>query len=249
MRAWPLLLLLSLPLVLVAQRPQPTDPEFTQKDNSFVLGAHLHSYGFGVDLQYRKRYTDRVDLLFSYNIAAYKNRGEGRTPSDYVSQGGRDYIFDKVNYCYINGFTVGAQYKLVGRSEFNRVQISAGGGIGPSIALLKPYLLDVFPKQSLPGQFVELQVAPYAGPVIHPRGDIFGQADFFSGFGNIKAQFGLKVRGDVTIDLSGNSFLVRAIHLGLQADLFGKDLPLLYAGDNKNSYFGGFVGVVLGSAW
>ncbi len=218
------------------------DPNFTQKNHAIVTGAHAHSFGLGFDLHYRRKYADRVDLLFEWALSSFRDPSETRVPSLYSSQGGRDYVLDKQNQVYFLGMTAGAQYTLIQRTEFSRVQVSGGLGVGPIWAIRKPYLLEVIRGNTL-------VVEPYQGPEVQSFESIFGQGEFLRRFDLISTQWGARVRGNLTVDLSGTSFFVRALHLGFQGDFFSSPVPILFSGANRSSFWGVYAGFVVGTAW
>lgn len=243
MRHFFLLFSFLLPASLLAQvQYNDRTPETRHRTHAINFGAHLHSFGVGIDVQYRRNFKPQWDLLFEFSLAAYKDRNENRVSSLYAPFGGRPFIFDKQNYAYFMGFGFGGQYIIMPRSEFNRLQLSAGLTIGPEIALLKPYNLDII-RDNGDVIFVSEQ---YNGQ--RPE-EVFGKSGFFDGFGNTTAQVGIKVRANVTLDLSGNSYFVRAIHFGFQYDQFFNEVPIMFSLPNQRSFLGGFVGLVIGNAW
>lgn len=257
-RFWTLVLVLLWLTGLPVQAQQVTeDPEVKPQSQALNVGAHLHTYGIGVDIQYTVRppQYERYELMLNVSLASFKDRDEGRIVSVYANQGGRNFIWEKQNYAYFLSPTVGAQYVLIERSEFNRVQVKAGLSVGPSIALLKPYLVDIAVRiPSAPG-FVAPQPVVFDPinrssflnrPMVYS--DVIGESEFTQGFDRISARYGGRIRADFTVDLSGSSYFVRAIHLGVQMDMFPRQLPIMVR-DNQQTFIGAFAGFVVGSAW
>lgn len=217
-------------------------PEFTPKTASFVIGFHAHTYGLGIDLAYRRQLWPKYDLVVHSGIASFKNPEEFLvSPSVNLSFiGPSDYIFRKINYTYFVDFTPGIQRTLISRSQFHRVQLKAGLGIGPVMAVLKPYVLDVIEGNAI--------VARQYNPNI-TAGNIVGESDFFQAFPQITTQWGVRMRADFFVDFSGNSWFVRGLNAGFQYDVFGKDVPTMVLVPNMRQYFGWHVGLVIGNAW
>lgn len=223
------------------------DPTASPKNHAIVTGAHIHTFGVGLDFQYRRKVREEIDFLLSVNLASYKDPAEARVQSLNADLGGTDYIYDKANHAYFLGATLGGQYVIVPRTEFSRVQVSAGLGAGPVLIIRKPYLLEVI--RDIGGGFAELVVEPYQGPDEHPQTFIFGQAQYLQKLNLISTQWGFRIRGDLTVDFSGSSYFVRALHLGFQGDFTGSPVPILYLGQNRSVFWGVFAGFVIGNAW
>lgn len=222
------------------------ETDFSARKNAFLIAIPLlHTYGWGTELQYLRTIEERYGWNVSLSFASYKNRDETRIASFFSDQGGRDFIFDKINYAYIMGFTVGGQYELIPRKEFTRVRVLAGLGVGPALAILKPYLIE----EGIPDNFGFLipVATVYRNDISY--NEIIGQADYFQGFDQLSTQVGIKIRGDLSVDLSGSSQFVRIVRVGVQADIFGKEVPIMLNTPNQSTFFGGHIALMLGNAW
>lgn len=219
------------------------NPEFTPKTASFIIGFHAHTFGLGIDFAYRRQLWPKYDLVIHSGIASFKNPEEFLVaPSAGFSYiGSSDYIFRKINYTYFVDFTPGIQRTLIARSQFHRVQLKAGLGVGPVMAVLKPYMLDIAGDRVILSQQYD--------PGVHNATNIIGEGDFFQAFPQIKTQWGVRLRADFFVDFSGNSWFVRGLNMGFQYDVFGKEVPTMAVVPNMRQYFGWHVGLVVGNAW
>jgi Ni/Co efflux regulator RcnB len=216
------------------------ETEYAPKNNSFTFGAHLHSYGIGIDFQYRRQFYPRYELLAATTIGNIKDPGEVTVGSLYGFAGYRDYVADKQNYFYPWWLGVGVQRILIPRSEFSRVQFKMGLTAGPVMGIVKPYLLDVIlgPRR--------LGVRQYQG---QSADVILGESDWFQGFDRITVIWGMRYRLEASLDLSGSSWFVRAVQFGIQADVYPREVPLVFAQPNSRVFFGGFLGINIGNGW
>lgn len=239
---------------------RPSD-DYLPKRNSFSVGGHVHTFGIGFDLQYRRRFqwNNRFEFVGTFSFSNFKNKEEARYNTGVNFTIADGFVYDKLNWAYVMGFIGGVQYVLVPRSEFSRVEFKAGLSMGPTLVLLKPYYVEVF-AGVLGNVPITVQV-PYSLNRVYDIflaaqrsrtleiTDIVGEGSWFQGFGGINTQVGWRMRLDFTLDLSGSSYFVRGINFGLQYDLYGRALPILENGYNPKNWFGGYMGIVLGNAW
>lgn len=241
-----------------AQEGVVSADDYLPKQNAISVGFHVHTYGVGFDIEYRRRqkWNSRFEAVGTLTLDNFKNKEEAATDIATVFGGSR-FVYDKQNWAYVLGFMGGMQYVLVPRSEFSRVEFKGGISLGPLVTLLKPYYVEVFTGRSI-GGFAETVQIPYdvktPQTFFNPRrpinvNDIVGEGDWFQGFGRIRTQTGFRVRADFTLDVSGTSYFVRALNFGLQYDVYGSPLPILASQPNKQNWFGGYLGIVLGNAW
>lgn len=251
-----LLCVLSLsafPFLLWAQAPNRTtdNDDLSLKDRSLSLGFHVHAYGLGFDAQYSRLHKrlPQVEHLFTLQLSSFKDKRELRVPSIYQAQGGKNFIFDKKNYCYVLATTYGRQWNIVPRTVYTRLSFSVGASAGPAFALLKPYNVDI--AVPVPGSNPPKVVAQ-TFQYDHNRfnfNDIIGEADFFSGIDQLKIIPGLRLRVHTSLNLSGTNLLVRAIHTGFGLDIFPKNVEIMSNLENRPIFFGGFLGFMIGNAW
>jgi len=220
--------------------------------SSVSLGVNVHSFGYGGEIVYARSLSDsRWEQCYTLNFASYKHKKELKIPSLYSDAGGADYIFGKMNYCYVMGLTYGMQYKLLGRSEFSRVKVSTGLSAGLSLAFLKPYMLEIWypinPPQARSGFSVLEQYDP-TNPK-HNSQNIVGEGDYFAGFNNLYVMPGIKCLWLNNIDLHYSNLFIRAIQVGVQVDVFFEEVPIMGIEQNKNIFFGGYLGIMIGNAY
>jgi hypothetical protein len=210
-----------------------------------AFGGFVHSFGFGFDVRYIVPRTDK-DFFFSLSMSSYKNPKELKIKSAYSDQGGKNYVFDKQNFCYVIAPTVGISRRLIARNLFNRVGISATISAGPLLALLKPYYVEV----AVPfnGNQALVEAHPY-DPLLYNYSNIYGSADYFLGMNAMKLTPGARAKLGTQVDLSAGTAYIRAVELSLFADIYSKKLPLLGESPNKQLFVGGSVEILVGNIW
>jgi len=244
----------AFPLLLNAQSSTRTGgdtDDFVLKDRSLSIGFHIHAYGLGFDVQYTRLHKKlpKVEHIYAIMLESFKDKREIRIPSIYQSQGGKNFIFDKKNYCYVLATTYGRQWNIVPRTPYTRLSFSIGASAGPAFALVKPYNVDI--AVPIPGTNPPKVVAQ-TFQYDHTRfsfNDIIGEADYFSGMDQLRVIPGLRARIHTSLNISGTNLLVRAIHTGIGVDVFPKKIELMSNLENQQIFFGGFLGFMIGNAW
>jgi len=252
---WPVLPLLAalllwalLPTAARAQKKADKDPNylFTPKKHAVALGLHLHNRGMGFDVRYTRALTDRWDLTVTESLESFKDPHENRIESLYRDQGGKNFLFGKLNYAYVNTISVGIERLVVPRTPSSRLSLSVGVSLGWNLALLKPYYLEIA-KPINPTQAV-IVVEAY-DPSRHVYEDIVGEADFFKGMDQISAQSGARLQVYGHLNLAGSNLYVRALQVGARLDAYGQQLPLTAVNRNANLFLTGYVALLIGNAW
>lgn len=232
-------LLLTLPTLAWAQEvPRPPSA-------GLAFGLFAHSFGMGFDVQYIAL-RGNWDYTISMSLGSYKDPRELKIKSAYADQGGKDYVYDKLNYCYVFAPTFGLSRKLVSRNLFNRIGIRGTISAGPLIALLKPYYLEVAVPFNGNQAYVETEKYDYTK---YNYSNIYGVADYFLGMNEISVQPGARLKVATMADLSSGTAYIRGIELGMFVDLFMKHLPLLGFTRNRNTFVGGSVEILIGNTW
>src|SRR5262249_3703772 len=89
-----------------------------------AFGLMAHNFVFGFDVHYLALRGD-WDFSFGLSLSSYKNPKELKIKSAYADQGGKDYVYDKLNYCYVIAPTFGISHSLIQRNLFNRIGLRA----------------------------------------------------------------------------------------------------------------------------
>jgi hypothetical protein len=239
-------LMVGMGLPLRGQTGPEVPDEVKPRQLAIGLGVGIHRFGLGFEAQLTHRYHDRWMRHYGLSLASYKDPHETRIESFYKDQGGKDFIFDKSNYCYVMGFVAGIERELLPRTEHSRLSFNVGAAAGPNFAFLKPYFVEIAVPITPTQAVVEVQ--RYDSRQLDFT-DIVGEADYFTGFGEMQVQVGGKVRVFGTLNLAGSSLYVRAIQFGFQADAFFNRLPIMDQTRNRAVFWGGWVSFLLGNAW
>ncbi|MEY3442996.1 MAG: hypothetical protein RLZZ519_1277 [Bacteroidota bacterium] len=232
-------LLLLVPVMMWAQ------PEVKPASAGLAFGMLAHSFGFGVDVQYLVLRGD-WDYTIGLSLSSYKNPKELKIESAYKDQGGKDYVYDKLNYCYVLAPMFGVSRKLISRGIFNRIGLRGSLSAGPLLALMKPYYVDVAVPFNGNQAFKETHKYDYTK---YNYSNIYGVGDYFLGMNEISMIPGARLKAATMVDLSSGTAYIRGIELGIFADIFSKKLPMFGFTANRQAFVGGSIEVLIGNTW
>jgi hypothetical protein len=238
-----ILLLLLSPIGFSLQAQAPGKQGSPTK--GVALGVFAHSHGFGFEVQATK-IRDNSNLILGVSFASLKHPKELKIESAYVGQAGKDYIFDKKNYAYVLAPTLSISKPIIRKTGYNKISLSGSAGAGPILAFMKPYFIEVAIPVS--GSQAYRDVDKY-DETKYNFTNIIGEADYFLGMKDITLQPGVRGKLAANIDFSAGKEYIRAIELGMYADVFAKAPQLMGFTANPSVYIGGSVSVLIGNMW
>jgi len=214
---------------------------------SVTFGAYLSTRGGGGQLNYIQG-RNRNQLIISLDGYVISDTRETDIGSAFGEQGG-EYTYGKLNYVFMLTPTAGIQRDLFPINERNLINMRLGVQVGPAIAFVIPYKLEIFnpiagrPTLGFPS------IEAY-DPSIHGYEDIIRRAKLFSSEEeqglNPETQIGVSFKTHMLFDFSKNYEYVGGIQLGFGLDYFSESLPIMAFVDNKQTYLSGTLGIIFG---
>jgi len=202
------------------------------KEAVFDLKLFSNGYEFGLNIGTLKTYYRTQ--YFHFGIGELKHQREFKNRDGIVGGGSsigrnnRSYVFGKQNNFYTvrAGYGIKRYYSEKARKKGLAVGVSYEGG--PTLGLLKPY-------------YLEINRTEVGGPTIPSiekfTGDnadfflnadrIFGSAPAIQGFNEIRVRPGVHLMGAVHFDWGAFDEYVKAIEIGIAADIFFSNIPIL----------------------
>ncbi len=214
--------------------------------HSLGVGALIHSYGLGLGVTGRTWTSERQARFWQVDLASYRLREETRIRSAYRDQGGKNYIYGKVNYVYLLEGVYGYQRLIAYRSTVSALQVSLQLGAGPALALLKPYYIEIAVPVS-PTSAV-IKVDRY-DPSLYTYTDIVGEADFYLGFDAIRVIPGAVVQAATELEFGRKATLFRALVIGARLQGFTGGVQSLAMRPPRRYWLSGFMSFYIGNAW
>jgi len=157
----------------------------------------------------------------------YKNR-DGITGGNSSGRNSRSYIYGKQNNLYAVrvGYGVKRYYSEKARKKGLAIGVSYEGG--PTLGILKPYYLEIN-RTEIGGQ-VKPSPEKFNGSnanLFLNTDRIFGAAPAINGLNELKIRPGIHLMGAIHFDWGAFDEYVKAVEVGIAADVFFSDMPIL----------------------
>ncbi len=206
---------------------------------SFVFGAKLISDGYGVFFELGRASSVKKSTLYQLEISERKHIKEDKQSNPFINA--VPFIYGKENFFYPVKLGVQQQVLLGNKSNKNGVSITANYGGGLSLALLRPYYLQVqkgnelvFVKYNSPDSSLFLDGPIYGGPTIS------------KGWSDLSFTPGLYAKTSVRFDYGSYNEIISAVEVGLSADYYTKKIPILLQTRQRQFFFSGYVAFIFG---
>lgn len=231
---------------------QENTEEEVNVTGGFWIGGHISSRGWGFNMNYLRGKKDRDwHLIVGFDAFHLRDSRELRIESIFNNQGGRDFVFGKLNYFFVVSPTVGIYKDLFREKSGSMIDVSVAIQAGPALGILSPYYIEV--ARSSPGisAFNIRSVEPF-DPEIHAYIDIIGRSGIFSEQLQPETEIGLSVRTFTLIDLTRSRKYISGLQAGIQADIFPEEVAILAPRDgveNRQAFISFTLGLVIGNRW
>jgi hypothetical protein len=215
---------------------------------SFALGVSLRTQGLGLDIMQRRFIGKKDELFFLYQLSSLTDTREQVVRNDNLYEGARDFVFDKKNYCYTLSVVLGIQRIANPLDSFSQFSIRLGLGLGPILALLKPYYIDYFLPNPGNPNFGSAIPRPYNHKEMEFT-DIIGASDFFKGFDKLAIVPGIRALPHVMFNFASSNLYIRAVQVGMQLDAYFSPVEILDQSQDKSFFLQGYIGFLIGNSW
>ena len=206
---------------------------------SFVFGAKLLNDGYGIFFEMGRASSVKKSLLYQLELGERKHIKEDKQSNPFINS--IPFVYGKENFFYPVKLGVQQQVLLGNKSNKNGVSITANYGGGISLALLRPYYLQVQKGN-------DLIYVKYDSPdsSLFLNGPIYGGPTFGKGWSDLTVTPGLYAKTSLRFDYGAYNEIVSAIEVGLTADYYSKKIPILLYNPQRQFFFSGFVAILFG---
>ncbi|WNJ16121.1 hypothetical protein [Pontibacter sp. G13] len=220
----------------------------SKEDPTIAGGIEIHAafspHGYGFGGSYLTGPNER-QTIWGLDVFQVKDPREVRlSPKKETNIGG--YTFGKTHKMWVINPSVGRVWDLATRSHLNLLNLRLGVKGGPAIGLLNPYYVQVLDSRT--GE----ETIEAFDPERHNASNIRGQARTFQGAFDPTFRVGLSVKGFAWVDFSSSDLFINGMMLGIQADVFPQQVPLLAETsqiDNRRAFVTAVLGFMIGSRW
>ncbi|MCS6906057.1 MAG: hypothetical protein RML72_06845 [Bacteroidia bacterium] len=234
-------------LVAQVQTVFSFDP-YAFRKHALAVGASLNTQGMGIDVLQIRRLEKNNEVFILYQLASLVDSREQAIRNDNLYESAKYFVFDKKNYCYTLGGVIGLQRIINPLDNFSRFSIRVGVGMGPVIALLKPYYVDYFLPSPTNPNFGTAVPRQYDHTQMNFT-DIIGASDFFKGFEKLSFSLGLRFRPNIILNFANSNLYIRAIQIGAQLDIYSNAIEILDESEDYSVFLQGSIGFLIGNCW
>ena len=211
-----------------------------RKQSIFGLQAKTNGYGFFYELGRMK--TTRKTNIYRIDITETKSAKEEKLlGGSFIF--GNPFIYGKQNYFYPITLGFGQQYIFGQKGNKNGVAVSGLYNAGFALGLLRPYYLNVNDPNFGGSRTIKYSVedsALFLGP------DINGGGGFGKGWGEITLKPGAFAKVAMRFDYGRFNEVVSGLEIGMSAEFYGSDVPIMLLHEAKNFFFHGYVAILFG---
>ncbi len=209
------------------------------------VGGSFYTHGISMEGGTFKK-QDKLQRHLYFAMGSIRDPKEVRVESFYADQGGKRYVYEKINQVYIFHGGWGWSWNPIDESQNQPVLLSLGATLGPSLTLIKPYYIEVARPISRTQAVPETVIFD---PNKYRYEDIIGEANFFYGIHRTRLTLGTRLNLFSYLHIRSYGYFITAIKLGVHIDAFVEPLPLLATPKDKQIFVGPYIGVYLGNAW
>lgn len=229
---------------LMAQTPIIKEEVDTLK-NHFSFGGQILTRGWSMGMQYeRARINGRHQFIVS--LSHFKEIGEIRRESLYRAQDGTRFVMNKVNYLLPFHLGYGRSYTLIQKTRFSKARLGLSITLGPTIGYVVPYSIYRFvPYQANP-DIGYREVSNFYEHLAYE--EVIGEVGFVTGTRTAAFQMGMTGTIGLQLDLGEKHEFIRAATMSFRTDFFPGKVEIM-RNQNRQIFFSGGIGFLIGNAW
>lgn len=196
-------------------------------------GIMLHGDGWGLNFFHAKHRTARDRRVLGVEVTGMKHPKEIKSYNPYYEDS-RGYFYGKSNSLLIVRPTYGRKHQITDKIRRSGVELNFVWGVGPSLGLAKPVYLQIGNPDHFPYQTISTE---RYDPDVHDVQNIYGRATWFRGVDEVKVHLGGFGRMGLNFEHSGQTLGLKAIEVGVTADIYSTEVPIMAELEGVNNKF------------
>ena len=216
-----------------------------------ALDARWHTHGWAANAQFGNVRSYYKTTYYKFGIGELKSHKEVKKstdPSNFGSQGFRQYTYGKQNFGLVLRGGVGMKRYYTEKASKNGVALAMNYSAGLTMAMMLPYYLEI--GGSRDGKTISTRYSDATARDFLDEYKIKGKSGLFKGIGELKVIPGIHAQAGVHLDWGAFDEFLRAVEAGIQIDIFYKKLPIMapIGGINENRpyFFNLYVSLQIG---
>ena len=211
-----------------------------------VFGLKLITDGYGAFLEIGRAQSVRRALLFQLEFAERRNRKEDKQTNLAIPTS--PFVYGKINYVYPIKLGLQQQYLLGNKTNRNGVSVSGNIGGGLSLALLRPYYLEVNDVQNQRRKYIRYESADsatFVSPGELQSLNVSGSG-LSKGWGDMTVTPGAYAKLGLRFDYGKYNEVVSAIEVGIVGEIYTKKIPQVVYSEYQQMFFSAYVSILFG---
>jgi hypothetical protein len=207
------------------------------------FGAKLVSDGYGLFMDIGRAKSIKRSVLYQLEIGERKSAREEKQ-SNTNDPSSSPFIFGKENFFYYTKLGVQEQFLLANKANKNGVNITCNIGGGLSFAILRPYEYEVVAAKGsdTTSEFVQFNSILTDTSVT----GLLGGPTISQGWEDLSLTAGVYAKAAVRFDYGHYTRTVTALEIGLSAEYYTKNIPIVYAIKTRQSFISIYAAVIFG---
>ena len=205
--------------------------DFKLHENGYALG-----YNTGEVLSYKKSKYYQLELGLMRDL---RERRQNKNYSFTPVGGTRAFVYGKINTFMVVRGSIGFKHYLSEKAKRKGLAVGYSYSFGPAVGLLKPYYLNlIFRPSEIDGstpQYEDLAYSEATAEKFLTFNDINGASKFTRGIAETKVIPGIQAKVASHFALGAFDKYVKAVELGLMADLFIKRVDIMAPTESYNN--------------
>jgi hypothetical protein len=210
-----------------------------------IFGIRLATDGYGINFEKGKFKTPSRTVIFGFELNEKKSPKEHKISATADGFSYSSVVPYKMNNFYSFKMSVGQQHLIGGKGNKNGVAVTALYSGGLSLALLKPYYVDVTNTNTQETSRETFQ------QVINDTANanllVTGASGFTVGWGHLTVKPGVNARTAMRFDYGRLNQTVTAIEVGLTAEYYTGKIPIVLYVPQKQFFFNAYLAILFGS--
>lgn len=259
---------LALPLLLAQQRISAGENIYNPAGEGIVYDKEL-TFGFllmtprnlGLNVKSGSLETYYRTKFWTFNITDMRHPRESRQSFEAIltttNRVSRSFIFGKQNQFYALRAGMGVRNYLSEKAKQKGVAVGYSYEVGPTLGLLKPYLLELRFRTDVTGAPLLRDVAysPETADEFLDITRIFGASAWSKGLEDLKLLPGIHAQFATHFGFGAFDEYAKSIEAGVQVDFFFQDVPIMIESDrtpgiqNSPLFINLFLNLQLGKRW
>lgn len=224
--------------------------------NEWSVDFRLHTNGAAISYNTGKIDAFNKTSYYHLELGYMTDYRERKTTRSFQSGSiiqSRTFIFGKQNN--IINLRAGKGWKRYVSEKARRQGIAMGYSyeIGPSLALVKPYYINVRRNQIVNGELVvtfdDIKFSEEDRELFLNNLAIQGSSGYWKGFNEISVIPGLQAKGGLLFSLGAYDKMVKAVEIGAMVDVYIQSVPIMVRTENVRArpyFFNFYVSMLLG---